>query len=459
MSYVAPSHRQLSKSLPAAMSPSRISDIAKSSPCLKEMDASIEKCKVTKIRPAKDGALELEYRCKFVKSGTGDKFTARILGKLYQDEKGEREYKALLESSKEDEAPLGADASLKGFALYVPELRLLLRSPSTDRKLHGLRLALDPEAMKRFLGDFLDASNGGRESVRKCEIDILRYKPEKRCTLRYRLEAVDLLSHRTLERSFVGKMYDDGEEGERVFTVMQELYGKGFGGGSSGSIKVPRPLGYIGELHMVLMENVPGSSLTKSFSSPNLADNLEVAARALAEIHDCPVKTARERGVRGEVSGLKRWVWKATQVYPELAESLEASLKGILESANDLRCHKPVLVHGDFSPNQVLLGSDGATIVDFDSICNGDPAIDVGNFLAHLKWKELELSWTEEEARNYGEAFLATYQPHIQPELRTRVGFYYRATLLRLACLLSLRPERHYLTAPLLVEAGKVYHF
>ena len=44
-----------------------------------------------------------------------------------------------------------------------------------------------------------------------------------------------------------------------------------------------------------------------------------------------------------------------------------------------------MLCHGDFTPSQVLI--DGHTvcgIVDFDTVCWGDAAMDLGRFLAHL---------------------------------------------------------------------------
>jgi aminoglycoside phosphotransferase (APT) family kinase protein len=45
----------------------------------------------------------------------------------------------------------------------------------------------------------------------------------------------------------------------------------------------------------------------------------------------------------------------------------------------------PVLAHGDFTAAQVLLdGSGRAGIVDVDTLCVAEPALDVGRFLAYL---------------------------------------------------------------------------
>ncbi len=45
----------------------------------------------------------------------------------------------------------------------------------------------------------------------------------------------------------------------------------------------------------------------------------------------------------------------------------------------------PVLSHGDFTPGQLLLDGDGGVgLVDVDTLCLAEPALDLGRFLAYL---------------------------------------------------------------------------
>lgn len=45
------------------------------------------------------------------------------------------------------------------------------------------------------------------------------------------------------------------------------------------------------------------------------------------------------------------------------------------------------LVHNDFYDDQMIVLPDGRiSLVDFEAIALGDPLLDVGNFLAHLRW-------------------------------------------------------------------------
>ncbi|HEV8116098.1 MAG TPA: phosphotransferase, partial [Acidimicrobiales bacterium] len=48
------------------------------------------------------------------------------------------------------------------------------------------------------------------------------------------------------------------------------------------------------------------------------------------------------------------------------------------------------VVHGDFSPDQVVLTDNGVAIIDFDSAAVADPALDLGSFAADLDRAELE---------------------------------------------------------------------
>jgi aminoglycoside phosphotransferase (APT) family kinase protein len=52
-----------------------------------------------------------------------------------------------------------------------------------------------------------------------------------------------------------------------------------------------------------------------------------------------------------------------------------------------VRAHKRVLVHGDFSPKNILLGPDGPVVLDAECAWYGDPAFDVAFVLDHLLLK------------------------------------------------------------------------
>jgi hypothetical protein len=110
----------------------------------------------------------------------------------------------------------------------------------------------------------------------------------------------------------------------------------------------------------------------------------ERAGHALARVHGIPVYSGSESshpplfhpaGRLAETSSLVAWL------HPELekpARRLEKALKRLLAD----RKSREVLVHGNFSPEQVLVKASEVRILDFDQARTGDPEADLGSFAA-----------------------------------------------------------------------------
>ena len=80
------------------------------------------------------------------------------------------------------------------------------------------------------------------------------------------------------------------------------------------------------------------------------------------------------------------------------------------------RSTKRVLVHGDFSPKNILVGPDGPIIVDAECAWYGDPAFDVAFVLNHLLLKGV---WRPQWRARYLDAFAAlvdAYRAHVRWE-------------------------------------------
>lgn len=79
-------------------------------------------------------------------------------------------------------------------------------------------------------------------------------------------------------------------------------------------------------------------------------------------------------------------------------------------------------IHRDAHPGQFIIGPDRALVIDVDTFATGDPAIDLGNYSAHLS-----LHGAEEMSEVLLEAYGA------QPALRRRVATWQTLSLLRLS--------------------------
>jgi len=127
----------------------------------------------------------------------------------------------------------------------------------------------------------------------------------------------------------------------------------------------------------------------------------------------------------------------------EHRDDLRASIEGVLGRMDERRL---CVVHGDFSPKNVLSGSGGFWILDFEVAHVGDPVFDVAFMLHHLILKAVHTRSVDrllELARAFTSAYRATARNDVFDDPR------YLAA--QIGCLLVARVEgkspAEYLTA------------
>jgi aminoglycoside phosphotransferase (APT) family kinase protein len=112
---------------------------------------------------------------------------------------------------------------------------------------------------------------------------------------------------------------------------------------------------------------------------------------------------------------LEPYLVATARAHPDLAPRLLA----LVETT---RATKRVLVHGDFSPKNLLAGPAGPVILDAECACYGDPAFDLAFVLNHLLLKGAwQPQWRDRYAAAF-EALVAAYFPHIRWEPHAALG-------------------------------------
>jgi 5-methylthioribose kinase len=94
--------------------------------------------------------------------------------------------------------------------------------------------------------------------------------------------------------------------------------------------------------------------------------------------------------------------------WPNLEQPVGELVEEMLDAG---RC----LVHGDFSPKNVLTGTDGLWIVDFEVAHFGDPVFDLAFMLNHLLLKAVHRPAELAAYRACADAFLAGYGREAEP--------------------------------------------
>jgi aminoglycoside phosphotransferase (APT) family kinase protein len=163
-----------------------------------------------------------------------------------------------------------------------------------------------------------------------------------------------------------------------------------------GAVYLPRPLRVEADMALVLSEAaggiqegaaIAGTTLLRPAAGSVAADALRTAADALAWWHtadiDIAISAARTATNESRRAQARLDLLAAALPRSEALHSIGDELRTALAEA---QCGRLRLVHGAFRPNQlVFIGPSRAAITDLDGAGAGDPAVDVGDFCAHLR--------------------------------------------------------------------------
>jgi len=307
-----------------------------------------------------------------------------------------------------------------------------------DRALPGLPAALDADVMSEKLRPLLESGPNGASGWRVIGVELVKHKPGKRCALAYTMDGCGRRSR------LFAKTYRN-HRGAGIFKKLTRFSLRQAG---AYGVLVPKPVAYLPEIHMLVTEFVDGSSLAGPLYDGTSDTPAARMASTIAALHGCGVRCKGKWGPREELSNTQRWIAhvpRATERAEELLDRCRSELEGLPH-------HLEFPVHRDFYPEQVM-DSDGATVLlDLDDACSGDPALDLGNFLAHLQLRHLQFPDSTLGCNRARRVFLEQYRRRwpagIDAEsLPKRIRFYEATSLLRLSGVYGQR-ERWAATVP-----------
>ena len=138
----------------------------------------------------------------------------------------------------------------------------------------------------------------------------------------------------------------------------------------------------------------------------------------------------------------------------ETKPALSQRIDRLLEACDRLGAAAPAPrtcgIHRDFYPAQVLVEGNRLFLLDFDLYCQGDPALDVGNFLGHLAEISLRQFGNARALSELERAMEERFVELAGPGTRPAVRAYTTLTLARHVYLSTQFPERTPFTEALL---------
>jgi aminoglycoside phosphotransferase len=293
-----------------------------------------------------------------------------------------------------------------------------------DPKLPHLPEVTDPARVRRHLPyAALPAGFDSAQQIRGVEIDVVRYKPEVRCTTRYTLLGSGSADSRAL--TIFGKTFGHARAPEilrRIESVwMRE-------DAEVGGFIVPRPLGCTPDVKTVWQAALSGASLAEIIDGGNCEEYLRCAARGLARLHrsalgGLPLTTLADRlgAVRAETAEIGQAFPRLRSRFATIAARLEADARALTPCRDRL-------IHGDFLLKQLVVHGDRLGVFDFDNFSIGDSIQDLGTFIVDLRYHGFDPALVTEMAAT----FLRSYRAAVDWDVPAdRVNWHASVQLLR----------------------------
>jgi hypothetical protein len=316
---------------------------------------------------------------------------------------------------------------------HLPRLHAVVWAFPNDPRLPHLAEVIDPEQVKQHLP--YDRLPPLFSWIGAVGVDVVRYKPEVRCTTRYRLQTrvADVPSFVLYGKTF---RHRRGGEILRRFVSLWERSLEGDAG-----FLLAEPLGYTEPARTIWHVELAGERPLDLIATERFEELIVEAARALAQLHSIDVPDLPLTTVADHLDRSHQRAATLTRAFPRLDGRLAALRSTLEKESASLGPPHESIVHGDFLLKQLVVHRGRLGILDFDNLARGDRIEDVANFMVDLHFQGLEPG----RARGLASSFLRAYrrQTVTQGVPADRLRWHVRLQLLALGGFLFKR--RHLL--------------
>jgi thiamine kinase-like enzyme len=398
----------------------------------------------------------IRYQLEVKDSTHGQTLEPLVIGRVFPDQRTCAEYlrdrlAPLVEQmrGREEIAPFVTPVAL------IEPLNMVVYVFPIDGELPVLVEVTDRLRMREILGELLPDVLDNRLTIEDCQVELGHYGRQHRCVLRYHITGtapgVDTPRHMLV----YGKIAADGR-GALAGPVIAALHERVLDNGGS-QFNIPRSFGFRPDLQLALFEAIPGvpqvaqllkarlkGAETTQPGKLTLEESLDACARIAAALHTSEITLGRPRTLEDEQDGLRQGFAIVQRISPALGAQFQTWLERAATYAADSKPLNLCFSHGDFSYTQLIFEGTQSGLVDFDTVCQAEPALDLGQFLAYLRVAVLKgqkaaspapAALTEQLCAQFLNTYIAAAGDRLEDEerLRVRVPVYEIISLLRLA--------------------------
>jgi hypothetical protein len=261
-----------------------------------------------------------------------------------------------------------------GYPELFPETQHAYWFYPFDPSMPSLALANDPVRVAAVLLGLEDEARA-REASQRLTIQKVRYMPEITGILRYTIEQPGLPAR------IFGKV-QPGRRGLRAMNVVQGLWRAA--ARYPGYLNLPRPLGYVEDMGMMLEEAVRGRPVTGKRTSAEFMMAGNAAAEAIAVIHESDVRSDQQIEIEREIARLDRVAEQFAYVLPDGHFLLKDLITHMRDRVRKTIEEEVLPTHGDLKYDQFLFHNEHFTLLDFDYFAMAETSYDLGKFCGYL---------------------------------------------------------------------------
>lgn len=309
-----------------------------------------------------------------------------------------------------------------------------------DTKMPFLSEVIDPLQVEECFSKYLSIA----QNTHLEKIEVIRHKPGRRCLIEYQL-----INDYGQIITLIGKVRAKGTD-FHSYELQKSLWETGFGEDSVDGISVPEPVGVIPEWQMWLQRKVEGVTFTQLLTPNNNVLLGKKIAEAAHKLHTTNISPRRSHTMNDELRILHERISLVIEKYPQWQERLER----ILAECNHLGNNTPEIevcgIHRDFYPDQLIINNERLYLIDLDLYCQGNLALDIGNFIAHIQEYSLRVFGNFMELHELETSLIERFLEITSDELRGAIASYTTLTLVRHIYISTLFLDRSFFTEALL---------
>ncbi len=425
---------------------------------------SIIKCVPGKALYLLDHTINMQFKLEILDNTNNETITTLVNARLFQDAAACRAF--LQEALMPVAARMDGRPEIKPFArpvAIVEHLNMSLSVYPIDGLIPTLVDATDPSKVASLLAETLPEALSGTFSMQEVHQFLAHYGRYKRCVLRYSIDGVQTETQTPQQVTVYGKVDADGLGGVTadIISALRErlsepdlLY----------RFRIPRSLGYFPDLQLLLMEALPGKPFFKPLLKAWIENNnrqaagnenpshdeeatlekaIQTCALIAATLHGSNIQLGPRTTLEIQVAKLQAEADVLYEVFPELGAQVKSWISQTVEFAQAYPAMPLCFSHGDFTYTQLIFDGKEGGLVDFDTMCQAEPAQDLGHYLAYqrlniIKDQDPNSPFPQETIEHLCAIFLDTYidvsKGWIADEalLRGRVAIYELISLIRL---------------------------